>query len=63
MLYELFERDLTVMRKVLDREQSCCAVAHAQLYEEFRREIALDRHQSITSLLEWMVTQLIEVDA
>lgn len=30
--YDLFERDLTVLSQVLDREQSCCAVAHANLY-------------------------------
>ena len=36
MLYDLFERGLTVLSKVLDREQSCCAVAHAHLYGSLR---------------------------
>lgn len=45
--YGLFERDLTVLSQVLDREQSCCAVAHANIYGKFRYKTAEDRHQSI----------------
>jgi len=46
----------------MDREDSCCSSCHAKLYGQFRYPVALDRLQSIISLLQWMVRQFVEAD-
>jgi hypothetical protein len=61
-LYDLLERDLSFLSQVMNRDDSCCSSCHAKLYGQFRYPVALDRLQSIISLLQWMVTQLIEAD-
>lgn len=62
ILYDLFVEDLTILGQVLNRDTSCCSASQAKLYGHFRYQVALDRYQSIRSLLEWMVSQFIKVD-
>ena len=60
--YELFEKDLTILSQVMNREDSCCSSGHAKLYGQFRYPVTMDRLQSIISLLQWMVRQFVEAD-